>query len=425
MRPRVILSGKIALFIGLFFVSCIYATACGLSWEAPHTYFDGVDEQGHVMFVDKFESLDLGDGLTLPIYAMFKSNWQNSSPYLGQGWILPILESHIVQINDNTFQMWQPDGWYQYMGRSSSSDTILDGQSGWKALINGDTITAWAPCGWKLVYNQGKLVSMTTSKGRELDLIYQSNRVLKMQENGVTVLQVETDPQNGEVSGLTFNGKTIGLEQANKPIIQVIGNKNVVGLMERSLSTVKFPDGTTKNYSFGVDDRLNPTMKIQNRTISWDPESMEVLKDGVWTYKITPNGTDDTAISRVNSHGVTEFRSIDTTRGQEITKKADDSFQTVTNWFVTGPLSGKIRSIAIEANGTTKIVKRYSYDEQGRTIRVYDGTLDATIVTTYGENGTFSEEYSLNKGEKTTKLVDNKSIVQIAGPLNNLITIQP
>src|SRR5882724_6313648 len=131
-------SRRLMAFATILSLSALQADACGLRQDKPHAHFDGADEQGHVLVAETLGNLDLGDNLSLPIYAVFQSNWQSSSPYLGQGWMLPLLESKIVQIDDNTFQLWTPDGWYQFMGRDSTTNTILNGQGGWKAVISGE-----------------------------------------------------------------------------------------------------------------------------------------------------------------------------------------------------------------------------------------------------------------------------------------------
>ena len=353
------------------------ARACGLSWEKPHTHFDGTDEQGHVLFVDSLGDLTLGDGLKFPIFAMFNSNWKSSSPYLGQGWMLPLLESKIVQIDDNTFQLWQPDGSYQFMGRNKPTDTILNGQGGWKAEINGDTITAWASCGWKLTYNQGKLTSITTPQNRTLDLVYNNGRVTAMQENGATVLAVQTDSQSGKVTGLTFNDKTIGIEQTDKPVIQQIGGKNMVGSMAPSLSKLTLPDRTSKSYNYKATGNLEPTLTVDGqRHLSWDPVTSLIKTDGEWTYGLKPiEGSSDVAFTRTNVQGQSEAYEDNSATGVIIQKTLDGT-ETKTYRFTSGILAGKIRKIEEVKNDTSTVVLKNSYDETGHLIRKEQGAFD-------------------------------------------------
>ena len=357
-----------------FSILSVEANACGLRLEKPHAHFDGTDEQGHVLFVDTLGSLDLGNDLKLPIYAMFRSDWQGASPYLGQGWMLPLLESKIVQIDDNTFQLWQPDGWYQYMGRDSTTNTILNGQGGWKAEINGDTITAWAPCGWKLTYSSGKITSIITPKNQVLDIVYRNDKAAEIDLNGAPILVIGTDSQTGLVNSLQFNKNTITLEQADKPQIQTLNGQNVVGSVSKSLSKITFSDGKLDQFRFSVDDKVQPLLAIGDggpnvRTFGWDPASALITKDNDWTYQITPLSTGrDSAFARKNAFGQRESWFNDPSKGQEVTEIS--GVKTTTSRFTSGILTGKVRKIEEAKANQTTIVYQATYDEMGRLIRV-------------------------------------------------------
>ena len=64
MRPFIALCGWMAVFIAISLASNMEASACGIDWSKPQTHFDGVDPQGHVMFVDSLGNLTLKDGTT-------------------------------------------------------------------------------------------------------------------------------------------------------------------------------------------------------------------------------------------------------------------------------------------------------------------------------------------------------------------------
>ena len=115
-------------------------SACGLDWSPPTNHFDGVDEQGYVEYWEKVADVDFGDGLKLPMEIGFRSHYENGapSPYLGAGWVIPLLEANFVQTGENSFEMLQPDGWTNLFLRKDT--TTLNGSAGWMAQINGDTI---------------------------------------------------------------------------------------------------------------------------------------------------------------------------------------------------------------------------------------------------------------------------------------------
>jgi len=346
---------------------------CGLDWSAPRNHFDGLDEQGHVMFVDSLGNLALQDGTTLPLYTMFKSSWTNSSPYLGQGWMLPLLDSRIVQVDDNAFQLWMPNGRYQYLGRDAGNPNLLNGQSGWKAEIQGNTITAWATCGWKLTYDSGKISSITTPGNQVLEMTYRDGQITEVRDNGAPVLSVSVDPNSGLVDGLTVNGKTIGLKESNKPVVQVVDGKTVVGQVSPSLSQATLADGTSKTYQFKVDDKTNPELIVDKRTISWDPVTQLATKDGDWTYDIKPDaeGAGQPDITRTNSKGQSEFYSLNPWTGTE-TVQGVDGVMLLTERFVNAEsLNGRLRKVTQIKNGVRTILSKCDYDEKGRLTREF------------------------------------------------------
>ena len=113
---------------------------------------------------------------------------------------MPLLESRIVQMDENSFKMERPDGWFRVLTRESKAPKILS-NGDWKAEINGETITAWAECGSKLVFQRGRIVSMQL-KDRKFDYIYDGNKVSEIREGAVPLLRVEREMVSGEVTGL-------------------------------------------------------------------------------------------------------------------------------------------------------------------------------------------------------------------------------
>jgi hypothetical protein len=221
--------------------------ACGLDWTLPANHFDGVNEWGYVSYWEKVGDLDLGDGLILPLTINFctsRDGW--SSPYLGQGWILPLLDSNFVQVDERTFRMVEPDGRIRMFWRGNSNDTILGSAGGWKAEINGDQINAYASCGWKVSYLKGHIVGLSTPKNQQLDFAYSGNTVVAIREKGATRLSIERDVASGRVNALVFSGKRIEIALDEKPRVQNIAGQNVVAGMAESLKSIAPSTGPSK-----------------------------------------------------------------------------------------------------------------------------------------------------------------------------------
>lgn len=388
MRLANVLSAcSLAFWMGLLTIVVTgEALSRGFDWRLPLSHFDGVNEQGYVLFCEKIGVLDVGENLQIPIHIMFKSEWMANSPYLGRGWMLPLLESHIEQTSERSYRLRQPDGWYRDFVCSKSSESVLNGTRGWKAEIRGDTITAWSPCGWKLIFTKNKLTAIVTPKNIRLDLVIRNGQADEVLANGFSVLRVERDAMTGRVKGLSLRGgKKIEIEQQLRPRVQQIDEKNVVKGEDYSLSKVTQADGTVKTYEYGVNDQMCPTLKTGNRLIVWDPGSQLIVKDGEWTYDIKPNEENpwtNAAIGRTNANGEKEFWHYDEGKGQEIIQA--HGYKTISSWFVSGAaLRGKIRKIEIESvdSGKSIEVYKFAYNERGRILRVtrYDSEGKAEV----------------------------------------------
>ena len=396
LKPRQTIF-RLALFLG---VSALRCSACGLDWSVPHSHFDGVDEQGKLSWWQKIGSVDLGQGLTIPLIIGFESSNNNVSPYLGDGWTLAFLDSHMVQIDSKRFLMVQPDGWTSRFGRKDDTATLLTGQKGWLASISGNSITVWAKCGWKLVYTNGKISSISTPLNQELDYVYGPGGVVKEVDlNSSPMLTVDTD-STGVVDKLRVNGKTIAIAQGPRPFIETINCQNVVGELKPSLKQLTLMDGTTEKFKFGVDANLIPTLEISgatSRSFSWDPVSRLIASDGSWTYQIIPSKKQfsNAQISRIDAKKGSESWFHDSPNGQETTQALDGT-KTTARWFTSGLLKDSIRDITqVMPTGQKNIVLSRIYSDTGRILRETETTPDGFVVKLYDNSGLLkSQSYS-------------------------------
>ena len=358
----------------------------------PTNHFNGINSQGYVAYWEKIGDLDLGADLKWPLVVGFRSNYDSvSSPYLGQGWIIPLLESNFVQVSENRFVMMQPDGWSNLFLRGGPDQNVLYGSAGWKGQIRGNQIDAWAPCGWHLTYTRGHLTSLITPKNRQFEFVYSGSAVMEIRESGLTRLQVEQNQLTHEVSALVFNGKRLRISQDKKPQVERLAGQDIVGGTSTSLCSIAGSGGPSKSFEFAVNSQLEPTLKITSKTgterlIAWDPSTKHILLDGEWTYNITipENDGDNAEIYRKNRKGQNESWFNNAAKGEEITQSIDGT-KTVKSWFTSGILAGQTRKIETIKDNVTRVVSRSTYDDQGRLLRRVreDG---ATDVHSYEPN---------------------------------------
>ncbi|HEX4141806.1 MAG TPA: hypothetical protein VHY09_15770, partial [Candidatus Methylacidiphilales bacterium] len=91
-------------WLGAFLVP-LSALGCGLDWTLPQAHFEGVEEHGYVAYWEKIGEIELGDGVVLPVHIGFNSHREASSPVLGKGWIVALLESHVEPIDENAMNV--------------------------------------------------------------------------------------------------------------------------------------------------------------------------------------------------------------------------------------------------------------------------------------------------------------------------------
>jgi hypothetical protein len=283
--------------LGVFaFLALQQARGCGLSLELPKLHFDGVEENGYVCYFEKLADVALDDKNVLSMTLNFNSHRQASSPYVGKGWSIPFLDSHVEPVDENGFKIFMPNGLIYDFGRIAGEENMFSGNFGWKAAIEGDTLTAWASCGWKLVFQKGRIWEITTPQNRILSYRYNAGVATEIDArdgaSNRTLVQAETDAATGTVTDLIIGSQRINISQAQRPRIMTKFNQNLVIGFDQSLSQLQWPDGKKESFIFGTDKLLNPTLTIAHsnqvdRDFTWDPSSGVIIQDGAWKYDVS------------------------------------------------------------------------------------------------------------------------------------------
>jgi hypothetical protein len=115
-----------------------------------------------------------------------------------------------------------------------------------------------------------------------------------------------------------------------------------------------------------VNGELNPTIKLGDQLIAWNPATKKIAKDGEWTYDIKPGAGpfDNGAIGRRNTKSKSEFWHHDGAKGEEIVQGID-GVKKVTSWFTSGKLAGKARKRETLAGDQQLALIKKAYDESG------------------------------------------------------------
>ena len=368
------LLGKGVLTALLYLVPLSMVHACG-DLSLPTTHFEGVSEKGEVSHCEQLGTLDLGD-IKVLVTLGFQTYLPYSSPELGAGWILPLLDASIVQKDENNFDMVQPDGWKATFWRDASNPSILHGSNLGLAEINGDIITVNSTCGsgWKMIFDHGKIISLCKGNHTLTIIRDPQGRATDLRDGPTRVLALEQDQGTGLAKSITMGDKKYEFSYDAKPRVARVNGVNLVGGVDQSLHKITFADGKSETFDFAVTEKLLPNLKItdaqgKERMIVWGTDG-KILQDGEWVYTIKPQEDPEArfaSIERKNAEGKSEFWNKDEAKGEEVTQGIDGT-KNIKTWFTSGTLKNLVRESRFERNDL-KILTKYSYNDKRKPIR--------------------------------------------------------
>jgi len=361
------------------------AKACGLNWSEPKSHFEGVSFQGYVFLVEPLGQIELRDGRKLPVRAIFRSESNATSPYLGHGWELPMLESHIVQLDERWFRVVEPTGWYRLFWRDEKDPTVLHGQGNWKGVIHGNSISVMADCGDRLDFRDGRITSLHL-KGQKLDVQRSPDGTASLKEGPSTLLEVQKSLSRDGIALKIGSGETAEIGYADRPVIEVIAGQPVVRQQVKSLGSLANGE-TGQAWEYAVDEKLNPTMTIGELKIAWDPATRHIVSDENWIYavQIHDDAYSHLSIQRVSASGNKEEWEYNKLKGEEVTVDSNGLKQRKIS-FTSGLLQGKLRRIEAWHEGSIVAMVQKSFDEKGRLLSHSESGFGAEKWS-YGEDG--------------------------------------
>ena len=365
------------------------AMGCGLDWTLPVGHFEGVEEHGYVAYWEKIGQVDLGDGLVIPVNIGFNSHREASSPTLGKGWIVALLESHVEPIDENSMNVIMPDGWTFLFYRNGNTETWR-GNAGWIGETNNTVFTITAPCGWRVKFDQGKIQEIDTNTNRVLTYRYNGGVATDVYEGDKAFVHIESNISTGVPSDILIGEQKIDITQAQRPQVVTKLNMNFVTGFDQSLNELQWAGGQKETFAFGTDKNLIPSLTITHadqtsRTFTWDADTRRIKTDGEWVYNL-PEATSEASIAllRTNRSGQIESYENGITPGVESEQYLDGTKIKITR-FTAELLRGRFRKIEITKPNKLPSVESFDYNENGDVIRyVHNGVVGNYIYDSHG-----------------------------------------
>lgn len=377
-------------------VSSAFSNPVDLS--APMNSLGASNAYGYLQVYYDVEDIDWGDGLKIPLRYKFSSELRQPSPYLGQGFWMPMLESTCYLKRESMMRATLPCGKTMFLRRDRNQPNQFKTLNGeWTGIMQENQVAISREDGWQLKYTDGRLSELRTDNGRILKWIYRNNLLAEIREAGTSgkaPLQVMSTPSGG-IKGFIINGEEHLIQWDKKPRIEEIQGNRLIADLEESMSLWTYPDGKKEQFIHEVvQETLTPYFKRtdpygKESVYTWNPATGHILTDAEgWKYQIggTKKQFDIPDVSRTNAEGQEEFVKVDNKVGTREKKTLDEGHVIRYAYRSTGVLHGKLRRVEQIKDGIKRTTRQLGYDELGRLIRETDH-LGFTRHFQFGEDG--------------------------------------
>jgi hypothetical protein len=329
-----------------------------------------VDKDGYVNPIVSLGDIDFGNGLKLPLVLNFSSAIRPPSPEFGQGWECPLFQSKIFDAQPNLKRMETLGGKYLYFVYNPRTESWKHFfTDDWKGVAKGDDFELTYKDSYKLVFNRGLINSLTTPDNRTIVWNRTGNKLISLQEMGKPpALIISYDP-------LGF-AKQILLNPDNKNVVKGVYNFSS-SLVYAGIEKIQCPGNNDVSF---VQSRDKSGTFMANWTdpthapmsLAWDSKTGKIQSDGKYTYQINEVSGDLTwpHMERTNIETrKAESYYFDQAHGTTDETLADGTVRHIEMIQAPGPNYKAIRLIQDTKDGTTRLVLRHAFDENGHVLQ--------------------------------------------------------
>lgn len=358
--------------------------ACGLDVSLPPTPFVGFDDYRFAHWEEwgKIKP-DPKSELELPIHV----GWTpipdvQTSPILGEGWILSLFESTFVPASPTHFVWRTPFGHTWHLEQDRKNPNMFSG-AGWLVEVRGTGLhqvaTFQSSCGrWQLTYNSGRLAQMK-SRETTLDFTYSKDGTRQLLSRGKVVASLKrefdktTTLPYWRLSFLSGDGQRNAILTLGTRLVLI--RRDAKSGQKRNAATLvsmKFDDQPERRFDF-KQDALNVrggNVKPAQGAFRWDVANSLLKEDNDYQYSfVFIQGIK--CFKQTARNGKTYIRGENRDKGITIEKLFDSEETIQTNVFpANSSLSGKLRSRhRIENSGKITLLEQCIYDENKQMIR--------------------------------------------------------
>lgn len=352
------------------------AASESLLWRRQTSLDEVAGLDGRLHFHDVLDVARVNAQTHLPVFYSFTSSNHGGSS-LGSGWSLFLLDSRIIPLAENEFEVTLPDGLVTTVKRDAKDPRSLSGCIA-KGRITENLITLDC-CEWKFSYTRGELTSMTAPDGSLLQIERSAEGSSTVYCQGAAILEAKVNTKSKRLDSLRINDRIYRFDYELRPIFGEIQGSRLVFATEHCLSRITDQRGTLKTFSYSADaqDPLTPQWTVAGRDIvkrslKWDATTGRLIKDNAARVEVTTDDRGVIGLTRSYPDGSVDWYKRDDLRG--VYERRLPSGETLA-WKIhsSGLLAGSLRETQItSASGKAQSMEKFIYDENARLLRIVE-----------------------------------------------------
>jgi len=363
------------------------SSLAALDMSHPHTYLGPTDSDGLVNFWYELGSAKLSDGTKLPVRLLFNTGPSLGRPLLGKFWWCPLLEMTFLPQNE-LYSIMSTFGGRKIWLKKNKDGTFKSPDGAYAGRMVSPVECAITTADWEFRFVEGRIRRAKRSDGLELEWIYSSGRITALREVGKGALvDLSFSASDSFPQSLGFDGKKLQLKSQKIPVAtQVSGQSLIAGFdttlaeMSGNRSLLSFPIQLERNGHYVMEQSSNNSPL---RTYTWDAGSGCLISDGTYTYSrekggnaLKPSDLAPWVVSRKEASGKIESYFYDPRTGMSVLKRPDGLSMSRSYFLSQGSTFHKLRKVVASVGDKEVQSWQYSYDEQGRIIRLRSGNYE-------------------------------------------------
>lgn len=341
---------------------------------------------GNLLISGHLGTIKLSAREEFPLRYQFTSYRQVDSPLLGKGFIVPLMESTIVD-HDWLLERTTLGGATHFLYRSAHDPNHFDSLDLSESADRrgaGSALVVKTKDGFELEYRDNRLASFRSPAGTRVSLRYDGDACVSI-DAGAMGSVVSYMRRGGEAAEVRTHAGTYALRMQPYPAAE-----KEQGDSRMTLAEIGWPDGRKTTFAFSTKQKparacLDITFAGETATYAWDPENDEALEACGVTYSVSPLLREYDPSEEQILSGLYRIERIYPDRTRHIFVHDEDKGlieetlrdqSQILTYLITGrgTTYGKVRKKERFENGAKKVFYQAFYDVNGRMIReVGDG----------------------------------------------------